>query len=448
MNRLAALALALGAGLAFGAAADVHCAEPAAGVDTLALSLADALARARAAAPRLRELEALAEAAGADARVARAARLPALDARAAYARWSDVPELTLALPGQPSRTLFPNLPDNWSARASLAWPLWTGGRLGSGVRAADRLAEAAIADADAATAVLAVEAQTVYWDASVARARQGVLAAAITAYERHLTDARNRQRAGMAARHEVLAVEVERDRAELARLRAAGDEAVAQADLRRLLDLPAATVVVPADSLPAPEGADEDLEALVAAALARRPERAAAAARAAAAEAAVTGARAGRLPQVALTANYEQADPNRRLAPPREGWEESWDVGVSVSLSVFDGGRIGAQTAAARARAEAARQRLAELDRRLRLEVTVRRQDLLTARAAAAVAGRALVAAGEARRVAGDRYREGLIPSAELLDAENVLLRAGLELTAAQAGVRVATAALDRAVAR
>ncbi len=50
--------------------------------------------------------------------------------------------------------------------------------------------------------------------------------------------------------------------------------------------------------------------------------------------------------------------------------------------------------------------------------------------------------------MARDRYREGVIPSSELLDAETALLRAGLDQTSAATQVRIALASLDRAVGR
>jgi len=49
---------------------------------------------------------------------------------------------------------------------------------------------------------------------------------------------------------------------------------------------------------------------------------------------------------------------------------------------------------------------------------------------------------------AADRYREGVIPSSELLDAETALERAELARTEALASVRLTAAALDRAVGR
>jgi outer membrane protein TolC len=56
--------------------------------------------------------------------------------------------------------------------------------------------------------------------------------------------------------------------------------------------------------------------------------------------------------------------------------------------------------------------------------------------------------ARENRRVAAERYRAGVVPSSELLDAETALLRADLELTAALSRQRLSAATLDRAVGR
>jgi outer membrane protein len=164
---------------------------------------------------------------------------------------------------------------------------------------------------------------------------------------------------------------------------------------------------------------------------------------------ALRGAEHGaRLPQVALTGGYTYANPNRDIVPPEAAWKDTWDVGVSLSWSVFDGGRRSASEARARAQADAARASLRELDRAIRLEVTQRALELHTAEARLAVAERSLESAKENRRVAADRYREGVIPSSELLDAEVALERAGLQRTEAQALVRLSVAALDRAVGK
>jgi outer membrane protein TolC len=275
-----------------------------------------------------------------------------------------------------------------------------------------------------------------------------VLQEAIRAYDAHLADARNRERVGMAARNEVLAVQVERDRVELDRLGAEAGSEVAEANLRRLLDLSPDARVEPAEPLAAPAAPPPNLEALVAEAQAGRAERKALAARAAAAVALTGAERGARLPQVALTGGYSYANPNRDIVPATTDWEDTWDVGVGLAWSVFDGGRRSAGEARARAQADAARARLRELDRAIRLEVTESALDLRTAGARLAVAERSVLSAAESRRVAGDRYREGVIPSSELLDAETAHERAVLARTEALATLRLAAARLDRAVGR
>jgi outer membrane protein TolC len=186
----------------------------------------------------------------------------------------------------------------------------------------------------------------------------------------------------------------------------------------------------------------------VAEAAAGRPERRAIAARVASAEAVTRVERGARRPQLALTGGYSYANPNREIVPPTAEWKGSWDLGVGVSWNVLDFGRRAASEARARAQADALREQLRELDRAIRLEVTQRVLELRTAQARVTVAARSIESAAENRRVAADRYREGVAPSSELLDAELAQERAALAHAEALASLRVASASLDRAVGR
>jgi outer membrane protein TolC len=416
--------------------------------------LDDAVARALLVSPRIARLGALEVAAEAQRRGAAADRWPQVDVGAGYTRRSEVPELAIFAPtnnpAQPVERIvvFPNIQDNYRLRAGLALPLYAGGRISSQIEAADRGHEAARQDLKAARADLVLETKSAYWGLVTARAGERVLQEAIKAFEAHLADARNRERFGMAARNEVLAVQVERDRTELDRLRATAAADVAEANLRRLLDLPPATRLEAAEALEAPPAGAVDIEALVAEAAASRADRAALLARASAAEALIGVERGGRLPQVALSAGYNYANPNRDIVPPTSTWKGTWDVGAALIWSVFDGGKRSAGEARARAQADAVREQLRELDRAIRLEITQRVLELRTAEERVAVADRGLEAARENVRVAKDRYREGVIPSSELLDAETALERADVDRTEALASLRLAAAGLDRAAGR
>jgi outer membrane protein TolC len=407
------------------------------------LTLAQATERALAASPTLGRLRAGERAAEAGVRAARAERLPELALRGGYVRQSDVPEVTVG-----GQTIFPNFPDNYRARLGVSIPLFTGGRLKRGVESAELEQQASALDVGAGRGDLVYEVATAYWSLATLRRSEEVLGEGLRAYDAHLEDARNREAVGLAARNEVLAVQVERDRAELGLLEARRDVQIAEADLRRLLDLPDGARVETAEPLEAPSPAAADAALLASTAIEARPERAALVARVAAAEARVRGEKGARLPQVSASAGFDYANPNRLILPPSEGWKDTWDAAVSLSWTLFDSGRTGAAIARAQASADAARELLTDLERRIRLEVTQRVAQRRTAGARVDLSERSLESARENARVAGDRYRAGVIPSSELLDAEIALLRAGLERTSAQAELRLADAALQRATGR
>ena len=407
------------------------------------LTLAQAIERALVASPTLGRLRAGERAAEADVRAARGERLPDLRLRAAYVRQSDVPEGTVG-----GQTIFPNFPDNFRTRLGTSVPLFTGGRLKRAVESAELELQASAKDVETGRGDLVFEVASVYWTLATLRRSEEVLTEGLGSYDAHLKDARNRETFGMAARNEVLAVQVERDRAELDLLEARRDVQVAEANLRRLLDLADGIRIEAAEPLESVAPPAADPGALAAAAIEARPERAALLARLGAADARVRGEKGGRWPEVSALAGLDYANPNRLILPPTADWKHTWDAGVSLSWNLFTGGRTGAAIARAQAQADGVREELADLERRIRLEVTQRVLEQRTAGARVSLSERTLESARENVRVAGDRYRAGVIPSSELLDAENALLRAGLERTSAQATLRLTDAALQRAVGR
>ncbi len=121
---------------------------------------------------------------------------------------------------------------------------------------------------------------------------------------------------------------------------------------------------------------------------------------------------------------------------------------MSVSWALWDGGRTRAAVAEADAAATAIRQRLADLDTVLDLEVRQRLIELASAESAIGAAADAVRAAAEARRVIEDRYTAGVATTTDVIDAQLALLQAELDRARALADVRLAEARLDRAVGR
>jgi outer membrane protein TolC len=227
---------------------------------------------------------------------------------------------------------------------------------------------------------------------------------------------------------------------------------VASADLARLIGVDVSQPIEPtADLAPvtaSPVAPPFDASALLASARTERHERRAFQHRIVAADDQRAAAGAGRFPTVQLSGGVDYARPNPRLFPRADRWDDFWDVTVGVSWSLWDGGKTAAEVAQASGVSEAARQRLAEFDSVLAVEVRQRTLEIESGRAAVAAAASAVDAAAEARRVVDERYRAGVIGQIEVLDAEFALLQAELDRTRALASVRLAEARLDRAVGR
>ena len=413
------------------------------------LTLDDAIARARANSARLDSFAALTRAASEGVRNAQAGGRPDLDIQAMYSRNSNVPELILASPGAPPRTIFPNLPNQWRTHVGASLPLYTGGRIQGQIGSAREVESAAISDRAAAENDLVAETHIAYVNVLFARETARVLREAILSYEAHIKDSRARLEVGLVASHDVLTVTVERERSELGRVLAENAAAVAVANLLRLVGLPAGTEV---ELDPAPVGAvaasPEALEDQVKRASLGRPELEALRARIRSLDATTRVAQSATRPQAGLQAGFDYSNPNPRILPLSGDWKDSWSVALSVSWKVLDGGRATASAAQSQAQADALRAQLRDLESRIRLDVTTRRIDLESAQAGKTVALRGIEAAKDAVRVAKDRYAEGVLSSSELLDAETRLLRAELEATQTEAQIQTALANLLRAVGR
>ncbi len=412
------------------------------------LTAEEAVERALSHSPRLRSLGANVSAADAGLSQARADGGARLELTAGYTRYSNVPDFVVGIPGQGAEPFFPNIPDNPRLRLGASYPLYTGGRVEGQVGAADGERNAAEEQLEAARRDLVLETRRAYWALVTALERTKVLAENLTAFEAHLGDARNRERFGLAARNEVLAVEVDRDRAELARLRAETQSRLAAANLGRILGIGSEEEIEPAEILASSSGSHDDAETLVSLAFANRPELAAVQARLAAAEAKAQVEKSVLRPQVSASAGLYYAHPNPRYLPPVPEWNGNWELGVSMGWTLFDGGRASAGERRARAQVDAIRAELEDLGERIRLEVVSALLEVENARSEIDLSLRAQEAARESRRVASERYREGVILSSELLDAEVAALRADLDRTEALAAEHVAAAVLDHAVGR
>ena len=417
-------------------------------VGVLRISLLEAQGRAVMASHRLAEARARAATAEGAIAVREAAERPIVSLVGGYTRTNHVTEFLVPAPDGVFRVLYPDAPDNYRARVDAQWPIYNGGRTDALERAARAEASAASADVGAAQADLRLEVARAYWALVTARAASDVLEQSLARAQAQVGYVREQLAAGLVPPNEVASAEAQESRQRMLLIEARNQRDLSSAELARLIEADLLQPIEPEAILelsapPAPGEQD-----LVAEARAKRNERQALEQRIDAAEHVQIAAERAQRPVISLAGGVDYARPNPRIFPRTEEWNRSWDAGISGSWSFWDGGRARAEAAQAGSGITAARERLAEFDSAVALEVRQRLLEIDSGRAAVAAAADSVRAATEASRVVGERYRAGVIAQTEVLDAEVARLQAELDRTRALASVRFAEARLARALGR
>jgi outer membrane protein TolC len=408
------------------------------------VTLDEALTRAAANSHRLAELRARELAAGAVLDQQKATDLPIVSAQAGYLRTNHVEEFRVLQLGR-VQVLYPDVPDNWRARLDMQWPIYTGGRTQALERAAAAEQLSTGKELESARADLRLETTRAFWALVTSIEYVSVVEESVRRIEAQLADVRARFDAGFLPPNDVLTVESRVSQQRTLLIQARNQRDGTRAELARLMGVAVdATFDVDAVLLaPSPSATAEQAETAPAV---KRADREALALRVEAADSRTEAAHSDNKPSIALVGGYDYARPNTRHFPREDTWQDSWDLGVNVTFTLWNGGRTASQVAEAKGLADAARERLAELDSQIALEVRQRQLDVQSSSAQVGTATAAVASAAEARRVVAERFTAGVATSTDLLDAQVDQLQAELERTRALANVKLAEARLARAL--
>ena len=419
------------------------------------LTIAEAIALGRENNRQLAIADARLDAASGKAGEARSALLPAVRLESSYKRLSDVPPFQVTLPLPQANgpiTISPTVLNNYNLKASVQQPLFTGFKLSSNARAADELAEASGFDRRSDEDDLLLNVTTAYWTLYQTAQTRKYADENVVRLQTYRRDTENLLTSGLATRNDLLKVEVQLSSAILAQIDAANDAQVACMNLDNLIGLPLHEEVLavsepgsePDSSAAAPAGADS----LFAQALGSRPDLQATERRLDAAKSGLTAARGNWWPQLFLTGAYYYNRPNSRYQPTLDAFRSTWEVGVQLQMDVWNWGATASQAQQAEASVTQTALQVDQMKDNIALDVRRSSLAVAQARQKVAVARLAVDEADENLRTTGDKYKNGVSTSTDLLDANVALLQAKTNYTAALVELAVAHARLDRAVGK
>jgi outer membrane protein TolC len=154
------------------------------------------------------------------------------------------------------------------------------------------------------------------------------------------------------------------------------------------------------------------------------------------------------LPRLEGFGNFTYANPNQRVFPQQDQWDESWELGLSLTWSTGElGNSVTAAEAARSQRDQVAHQRTLALEN-LRLEVASAYRALAQARVNVVTAEQGERAAATALEARARLEEQGMATALELMQAQTAQVQARLNLIDAHIALRVARVQLDHALGR
>jgi outer membrane protein TolC len=170
---------------------------------------------------------------------AASALYPSVKVQAGYTRLSDVPQFVIPLPGM--SVAFPVILDNYSAKATVSQPIFTGWKLQSAADIASDNANASETDLARDKSELIYSVTSAYWNLYRLRELKRLSDDGVKQFEQHSTDVQNMMKQGIAVTNDVLKVNVQLANARLVQSDAENNVRLAQISLNSLIGLPLET---------------------------------------------------------------------------------------------------------------------------------------------------------------------------------------------------------------
>lgn len=331
---------------------------------------------------------------------------------------------------------------------ALQQSLYSGGRIAAQRKQADLARHNAELATEATRAQLKLEVTKAFYDAALSDRLVAIAESGLTQAAAAYDQTKLAFDAGRVPEFELLRAQVARDNQRPAVIRRRADRDTAYLRLRQLLKMPAPeplTIDVALDlaTLPAPEPFAADLGvSRQAPPKATRNAVEQADTLVAVKEAAITVARADKLPVVNATTTYGKVGyPSSGVIPGFDDFRTNASAGLSVTVPLFTGKRIEAGEKIAASELVAARAQREQARAMAGLDTETALADLAAAEASFEATAGTIQQAERANDIAALRYREGLSTQLELSDAR-------LSLQQAQANRAVAARDLQIARAR
>ena len=375
--------------------------------------------------------------------------LPQLSFNASYTRFSDVPPFEVNVPVFPTPIKIQDaILNNYNLKMSLQQPIFTGFRLSSLKSSANLNAKASELEHIESYNNKAMAISEAFWNFYRSQIKVNLLKESLSSLNNHLRDTQKFMENGLATKNDVLKIKVRAASLEANLIDAKNLMKIAQSVLNKELGFDTNTDTRIDAENHFIQMDFETLEELQNESLNSRAELRSLDLRRQAGKNSIIAENSTWYPQIFAFGNFYYSNPNQRILPIENKFNDTWDVGIALQWNLWDWGNTSAKS-------QKASQRVKQLENNLELLIDAIKIDVyknyLTANSSiqkVKVNELAVESSIENYRITEEKYKQQLATSSELIDAEVDVLSAKTNLTNAQVEMELAKLRLKKAIGR
>lgn len=374
---------------------------------------------------------------------------PQLKFNASYLRQSYVDPYLIIVPfSQTPLQISEVLLNNYNFRLSLQQQIFTGFKLSSLKNSGEYAAKSSESEYDNEKNNVASAVLISYWNYYKAKYLKKTADDNLTQTEIHLKDTRNFLINGLATKSDLLKIEVQNSNAKLQQLEAANNTELARISFNKILGLKLDEDTDIETDIPDPITESLNLDELLNEAYGSRAELKALNYKLKSLQENINSVKSQYYPSVYLGANFYYANPNLRIQPPHDEFDETWDAGITLSWDVFNWGYTSSQVTQSQQIYNQNKAGYDQLKDNISLEVNQNFYNVNYLKERISLSKKAVEQAEENYRVTREKYNQQLSTSTDLVDAENSLLQAKTNLIVTFTDYRISIVKLYRSTGR
>ncbi|GAB3042111.1 TolC family protein [Spirosoma pulveris] len=260
----------------------------------------------------------------------------------------------------------------------------------------------------------------------------------IKQFDEREREAQNLQKEGVVTANEVLKIQLQRNNLQLSRLQVEKARQTALYNFNLLIGLPDDQAISVDTTLANPIASAEPLSNFLGQALQSRPEVQANSLRVQSAEAMLRNTKSAMYPHLGVSLGYNYINPTARLVPEANSFISAWNVGAGLSYNIGSLYNMKGKLNTAKTAIDQASIQSQQQADQIRSEVVTAYNNYQLALEQQNVIRTAVGQAQENYRLTESRFRNGLVGSTDLLEADSFLLQAQLNVINATVDAQLA----------